>query len=187
MQVSFLSMKIRYQKRRCTVFQVWTFPCTDYIVTVMAMNRHIQDITGTQRKDQQENNADFPRCRKVRTIAGNRESRQPNFTKKVSNQRKDFLHKQSRQIANDYDCVCIEDLDMKAMSRSLNFGKSVSDNGWGMFTTFLRYKLEEQGKKLVKVDRFLQAARLFCLWLQKCKNEKSCVKRVGLSTVQNPS
>ena len=57
---------------------------------------------------------------------------------KVSNQRKDFLHKQSRQITNAYDCVCIEDLDMKAMSRSLNFGKSVSDNGWGMFTTFLK-------------------------------------------------
>ena len=61
-------------------------------------------------------------------------------------------HKQSRQITNAYDCVCIEDLDMKAMSRSLKFGKSVSDNGWGMFTTFLRYKLEEQGKKLVTVS-----------------------------------
>ena len=57
---------------------------------------------------------------------------------KVSNQRKDFLHKRSRQITNAYDCVCIEDLDMKAMSRSLNLGKSVSDNGWGMFTTFLK-------------------------------------------------
>ena len=78
---------------------------------------------------------------------------------KVSNQRKDFLHKQSRQIANAYDCVCIEDLDMKAMSRSLNFGKSVSDNGWGMFTTFLRYKLEEQGKKLVRVDRFFASSQ----------------------------
>ena len=73
---------------------------------------------------------------------------------KVSNQRKDFLHKQSRQITTAYDCVCIEDLDMKAMSRSLNLGKSVSDNGWGMFITFLKYKLEEQGKKLVRVDRF---------------------------------
>ena len=28
---------------------------------------------------------------------------------------------------------------------------------------------------------------LFCLWLQKCKNEKSCVKRVGLSAVRDPS
>ena len=65
---------------------------------------------------------------------------------KAANQRRDFLHKQSRQIANDYDCVCIENLDMKAMSKRMRFGKSVSDNGWGMFTVFLKYKLEESGK-----------------------------------------
>ena len=79
---------------------------------------------------------------------------------KVCNQREDFLHKQSRQIANAYDCVCVEDLDMKAMSQSLKFGKSVSDNGWGMFTTFLKYKLKEQGKKLVKVDRFFASSQI---------------------------
>ena len=78
---------------------------------------------------------------------------------KVANQRKDFLHKQSRQITNAYDCVCVEDLDMKVMSQSLNFGKSVSDNGWGMFVTFLKYKLEEQGKKLVKVDKFFASSQ----------------------------
>lgn len=79
---------------------------------------------------------------------------------KVANQRKDFLHKQSRQIANAYDCVCIESLDMKAMAQALNFGKSVSDNGWGMFVTFLNYKLEEQGKKLVKIDKFFASSQL---------------------------
>ena len=79
---------------------------------------------------------------------------------KVSNQRKDFLHKQSKQIANAYDCVCIENLDMKAMSQALNFGKSVSDNGWGMFTAFLKYKLEEQGKKLVKIDKFFASSQI---------------------------
>ena len=78
---------------------------------------------------------------------------------KVANQRKDFLHKQSRKITNAYDCVCIEDLDIKAMSQALNFGKSVSDNGWGMFVTFLKYKLEEQGKKLVKVDKFFASSQ----------------------------
>jgi putative transposase len=78
---------------------------------------------------------------------------------KVANQRKDFLHKQSRQITNVYDCVCIENLDMKAMSQALNFGKSVSDNGWGMFTTFLKYKLEEQGKQLIKIDKFFASSQ----------------------------
>ena len=79
---------------------------------------------------------------------------------KVANQRKDFLHKQSRQIANAYDCVCIEDLNMKAMSQAMNFGKSVSDNGWGMFTAFLKYKLEEAGKQLVKIDKFFASSQL---------------------------
>ncbi len=79
---------------------------------------------------------------------------------KVANQRKDFLHKQSRQIANAYDCVCIENLDMKAMAQSLNFGKPVSDNGWGMFITFLQYKLTNIGKRLVRVDKFFASSQI---------------------------
>ena len=79
---------------------------------------------------------------------------------KIANQRKDFLHKQSRQIANVYDCVCIENLNMQAMAQSLNFGKSVSDNGWGMFTAFLKYKLEKLGKRLVRIDKFFASSQL---------------------------
>ncbi len=79
---------------------------------------------------------------------------------KVANQRKDFLHKQSRQIADVYDCVCVEDLDMKAMSQVLNFGKSAADNGWGMFTTFLQYKLADSGKQFVKTDKFFASSQI---------------------------
>ena len=78
---------------------------------------------------------------------------------KVANCRKDFLHKLSRKLVNAYDCICIEDLNMKAMAQALNFGKSVCDNGWGMFTMFLKYKLEELGKMLIKVDRFFASSK----------------------------
>jgi putative transposase len=78
----------------------------------------------------------------------------------ISNQRKDFLHKQSRRIANDYDAVCIEDLNMRGIAQSLNFGKSVADNGWGMFTSFLGYKLSEQGKRLVTIDKWFPSSKL---------------------------
>lgn len=50
---------------------------------------------------------------------------------KIANQRKDFLHKTSRKITNSYDVVCVENLNMKAMSKRYNYGKSVHDNGWG--------------------------------------------------------
>lgn len=78
---------------------------------------------------------------------------------KVSNQRKDYLHKVSGQIANAYDIVCIEDLNMKGMAQALHFGKSVADNGWGMFTRFLDYKLADQGKTLVKIDRWYPSSK----------------------------
>jgi putative transposase len=77
----------------------------------------------------------------------------------IANQRKDFLHKQSRQITNAYDCVAIESLNMKAMQQALNFGKSVGDNGWGMFTRFLGYKLDGQGKRLIKVDKWFPSSK----------------------------
>ncbi len=79
---------------------------------------------------------------------------------KVSNQRKDFLHKQSRQITNAFDCVSVENLDMHGMSQALHFGKSVADNSFGTFVTMLSYKLEEQGKKLVKIDKFFPSSKM---------------------------
>lgn len=78
---------------------------------------------------------------------------------KISNQRKDFLHKHSRQIANAYDCVCVEDLNMKDMSKALNFGKSVADNSFGAFRTMLDYKLLDQGKQLIKVDKWFPSSK----------------------------
>ncbi|MDE5768165.1 MAG: transposase [Oscillospiraceae bacterium] len=78
---------------------------------------------------------------------------------KVSNQRRDFLHKLSRKLADTFDCICIENLNMQAMAQTLHFGKSVADNGWGMFTEFLQYKLEESGKKLVRVEKFFASSQ----------------------------
>jgi putative transposase len=78
---------------------------------------------------------------------------------KVKNQRKDFLHKMSRSLADGYDIIGVEDIDMRAMSRSLHFGKSVADNGYGMFRDQLGYKLKDRGKYLVKVDRYYPTSK----------------------------
>jgi len=78
---------------------------------------------------------------------------------KVKNQRKDFLHKMSRRLADEYDGIGVEDIDLRAMSRSMHFGKSVMDNSFGMLRVMLSYKLEERGKELVKVDRFYPSSK----------------------------
>ena len=79
---------------------------------------------------------------------------------KIANRRKDLLHKESYRIAESYDAVCIEDLDMKGMSQALNFGKSVHDNGWGMFREMLRYKLEDRGKRLIVTDKWFPSSQI---------------------------
>ena len=78
---------------------------------------------------------------------------------KVANQRMNFLHHKSKELVSSFDAVVIEDLNMKGMSQALHFGKSAHDNGWGMFTTFLRYKLKEQGKQLVKIDKWFPSTK----------------------------
>ena len=81
---------------------------------------------------------------------------------KIRNQRRDHLHKLSRKIADGYDAAAVEDIDMKAMGQCLHFGKSVQDNGYGMFREMLDYKLAWKGKKMVKVDRFFPSSKKCC-------------------------
>lgn len=81
------------------------------------------------------------------------------LSKKAANQRRDFCHKLSRKIANSYDAVCVEDLDLRTMAQSLHFGKAVADNGFGMFRTFLQYKLQEQGKYYIVVDKWFPSSK----------------------------
>ena len=58
---------------------------------------------------------------------------------KIKNQRKDFQHKLSRELAERYDAVCVEDLNLKGMSGGLHLGKGVQDNGYGQFLFMLGY------------------------------------------------
>ena len=77
----------------------------------------------------------------------------------IANQRQDFAHKESRRIANAYDIVCMEDVDLKVIAQSLKLGKSTMDNGYGRFRTYLGYKLAEKGKRLVYVDKWFASTK----------------------------
>lgn len=66
---------------------------------------------------------------------------------KVRNQRKDWQHKKSRELADKWDIICVEDINYKGMSGSLRLGKATQDNGFGQFRTYLAYKLAEQSRE----------------------------------------
>ena len=76
----------------------------------------------------------------------------------IANQRRDFIHKESRRIANDWDAVCMRADALAEMSRKLPVG-NVLDSGYGMFRECLRYKLERQGKRLISISRYEPTTR----------------------------
>ena len=86
-----------------------------------------------------------------------------NLHEHIANQRKDFLHKVSRKLANEYDYVFVENLDLKEMSErrdKLKLGISIFDLGYGTFLNYLSYKLKWLNKKLIKVDRYFPSSQL---------------------------
>lgn len=83
---------------------------------------------------------------------------------KIANKRKEFIETLSTEIARKYDIVCVEGINMQNISQSLKLGKSTMDNGFGMFRTRLQQKLEERGKKLVKIGKWFPSSKMcrFC-------------------------
>ncbi len=79
----------------------------------------------------------------------------------IANQRLDNLHKISTEIANQYDVVCVESLNMRSMSnKGFGNGKATLDNGYGLFLNILEYKLADRGKYFVKVDKWFPSSQI---------------------------
>jgi putative transposase len=71
---------------------------------------------------------------------------------RIRNQRKDFCHKESKKIIDQYQYICIEDLNIKNMVERSHFAKSITDASWNQFQQFLTYKAAEAGRKLGLVN-----------------------------------
>jgi len=75
--------------------------------------------------------------------------------KRINCQLDDFLHKLSRTYVNNFDIICVEDLDIKGLKeKGHNNGmhRSIHDASWSKFIFMLSYKAQSAGRKLIKVD-----------------------------------
>jgi putative transposase len=79
---------------------------------------------------------------------------------KITNQRKDFLHKLSTQIINKYDSVAIENLNVSGMMQNKNLSKHIADVSWGTFESYLKYKAEWYGKNILQIGRFEPSSKM---------------------------
>ena len=78
---------------------------------------------------------------------------------RVSNQRKDYIHKITAYLVRQYDVICMEDLNTRGMLKNHKLAKSISDSSFGEIRRQLEYKTQMRGKQLVFVDRFFPSSK----------------------------
>ena len=70
---------------------------------------------------------------------------------KISNQRNDFLQKQSTMLVSENQTICIEDLNVKGMTHNHKLARSIASVSWGRFFKMLEYKAQWYGSNVIKV------------------------------------
>jgi putative transposase len=111
--------------------------------------------------------------------------------RKIRNQRRDFLHKQSRKLVNQYQSLVFEDLQVENLvkrpkvkqdeetgkylpngaSAKGGLNKSIYDAGWGMFVDMCSFKAECAGRNVVKVNPF-KTSQICSACLQECPHKE---------------
>jgi putative transposase len=88
--------------------------------------------------------------------SGNRDKARVRVAKvhaRVTDSRRDWLHKESTRIIRENQAVYVEDLCIRGLART-RLAKSVHDAGWSAFTEMLEYKARKHGRTFAKIGRF---------------------------------
>lgn len=105
---------------------------------------------------------------RARKGSNNRQRLQDKLDKaheRINNQRSDFLHKLSRTYVNEYDIICVENLDVKGLKEK-GYNRSrhriIHDASWSKFMFMLSYKAQSAGRKLIEVNPRNTSQRCSC-------------------------
>ncbi len=71
---------------------------------------------------------------------------------RIANRRKDFAHKLSRHLVNEFGIIVVEDLNIARMIKNHSLAKRIADAAWNQFANYTRYKAESAGRTYVEVD-----------------------------------
>ena len=78
---------------------------------------------------------------------------------KITDRRKDHLHKLSTRLVHENQVIVVEDLSVGGMIKNHKLARVISDAGWRTLLTFLEYKCSWYGRELIKVDRFYPSSK----------------------------
>jgi putative transposase len=85
----------------------------------------------------------------------------------VTNKRKDFQNKLSTKIISENQVICLEDLNIKGMTKNHKLAQAITDVAWSSFVNMLKYKGMWHNRNVVFVDRWFPSSKTCssCNWI----------------------
>ena len=79
--------------------------------------------------------------------------------KRINDRKKNYLHAVSNSLIDENQVICMEDLNVKGMSRNHKLAESILEMNFGEFRRMLEYKAKWYNRKIVFVDRFYPSSK----------------------------
>ena len=95
---------------------------------------------------------------------------------KITNQRNDFLQKESTKLIRENQIISIEDLNVSGLLQNHKLAKSISSVSWSKFFTMLEYKAKWYGRIITKAPTFYPSSQMCSC----CGYKNTDVKDLGI-------
>ena len=79
---------------------------------------------------------------------------------KLCNKRKDNLHKLTTKLIKENDIICIENLNVKGMTKNHYLAKAIQDCSFGTLVSMLKYKATWHNRQIIEVERFYPSSKI---------------------------
>jgi putative transposase len=79
---------------------------------------------------------------------------------RISDRRRDYLHKVTTRLVRENQTIVIEDLTVSGMLRNRRLARAISDAAWSEFRSMLEYKAGWYGREVIAVDRWFPSSKL---------------------------